>query len=152
MYYHPNLSLAEHHRPTRIIIRQAHTSTRHVPQGSAFLAWVREWLKDRHLAYTTADTIAAYHRTSPKTIYCRMRDAGVSYHQLIDDERRRRLQALPPHASCAEAAEALDFRSRRALHSAMRRWYGMTFSEHQARRGSQWLGDSNKAVDREVYG
>lgn len=80
-------------------------------------------------------SIAASVNLSERTLRRRLRDSGLSYAALLDNERMNRAVALlaEPEHSLAEVAARTGFTDTRSLRRAIRRWTGRTPT--QIRRG-----------------
>ena len=72
---------------------------------------------------------------SPRTLRRKLEQAGVSFRELVDEERRARALQLVDDASLSTEAlaEALGFTTAQALHRAFRRWTGATIQAYRAR-------------------
>jgi AraC-like DNA-binding protein len=107
-----------------------------LPPAGDLIAALRRTLATRIAGGDTRITAVARHlAVTPRTLQRRLADATISYHDLLDDMRRRTAQEhLEDSAlSIGEIAYLLGYSDRAAFHKAVRRWTGLTPQAYRAR-------------------
>lgn len=116
-----------------ILRRQADRALASLPAEASLLERTRA-LVGQHLALGTAGLgpVAARLGLSERTLRRRLREAGISYRELVDDVRRERALSLAHEGASSVTAIALraGFSDVTAFTRAFRRWTGLLPSDY----------------------
>lgn len=91
---------------------------------------LRDWLEDRHLAYSPLDTAAQFLYMTTRALQRELSVLGYTYTQLVEQERRRRFDAVFP-ATLSELTEELDYSHHDSVLVIVRRWFGMPLRDYR---------------------
>jgi len=99
-----------------------------LPETSDLVAQVRAAVRQRIAEGASLEAVARRLELSARTLQRRLTEQGITFLQLVDDERRElALQLLAaPATSAAEVAFAVGFSEQSAFHRAFVRWTGKT--------------------------
>ena len=85
----------------------------------------------RNLRGLNQQRIAEALYISPRTLQRKLKKQGTSFHQLLDNERKSRLNELLLHCSIADTALELGFQEQSSFTHAFKKWFSTTPLKYQ---------------------
>ena len=74
---------------------------------------------------------------SPRTLQRKLKQSGTSFQQILDSERKARLDDLMKHHSIADTADLLGFQEQSSFTHAFKKWFSTTPLKYQKQLGSK---------------
>ena len=68
---------------------------------------------------------------SPRTLQRKLKQSGTSFQQILNSERKARLDDLLKHHSIADTADLLGFQEQSSFTHAFKKWYSTTPLKYQ---------------------
>jgi AraC-like DNA-binding protein len=123
-----------------VLQRHAEDVLAKLPPAGDLIEALRRALATRVAGGDTRIAAVARHLAmTPRTLQRRLAEAGIAYHDLLDEMRRRTAQEHLEDStlSIGEIAYLLGYSDRAAFHKAVRRWTGLTPQAYRARHSRE---------------
>lgn len=114
-------------------VQQCEQQFRRLEQNATFTSRVLTILRQAPGRSLSQDQVAFMLNVSPRTLLRRLRDEGVTYKALVDQEQQRlaRYYLEHTHSTIETIAEQLGYHDQSSFRRAFKRWFGLLPSEYR---------------------